>query len=195
MFMAKVLLAENDANWSGLEIMALEQAGHSVASVASAKGAIDYLTGNFPDIVITDLHMGGDNGDDILEYILLNRTQMPLVIASGTLSDTAKMIIAQGIPSMFLFSKEDFLNPHYISQKIRHILENPFPHLPSQFYLDIVRKAKAEIDSIPDISVEVDKIKGKIFALINHYRGNELNDDDYASLKEYSYYGSAVDQT
>lgn len=199
--MAKILLAENDSNWSALERKVLEEVGHSVIHITNASAAIDYLITNktpdliinAPDLIITDLHMNGDNGHKILEYILENYLNTPLVIASGTLSDRAKKIIGEGILSMFQFSKEDFLDPPYVAQKIKQILENPFPHYPSQAYLDNILKAKGVIDLIPDIDIQTDRIKGRVFALIEHYK-NRL-EKDYELLKEFHYYGLSPEQT
>ncbi len=92
-----------------------------------------------------------------------------------------------------LLSKEDFLNPHYVEQKVSQVLKNSFAHFPSKYYLDVLIKAKEKLDSIPDINIQADRIKGRVFALIDYFR-NELG-EDYEILKNYSYCGSTPEQS
>lgn len=184
-----LLLAEDDPNWRSLGAKALRALGYGVEEAADGKEAISALSsGRYPhQAVISDLHMRGYNGDMILEYLLNNQANIPFVISSGTLADDAKKILAEGVPSVKLIGKEDFLDPESLRGKLEDILRSPAHNHPSPDYLSALKRAKDSITAIPEILVEANRIKGRIFSLIDRF-GQDLG-EDYLLLKEFQYHG------
>jgi len=180
------LLAEDDPNWAALGIKALTQAGFEVERVPDSQEAFYSLRSFDPhSIVISDLHMGGYDGDRILKDMMELELDAPFVLASGTLADAAKKTLAEGIPSVSLISKEDYLNPELLETKLKAILANPTPHRATPEYLAALKKAKEQIDGIPDILVDASRIKGRVFKLLDYF-GSEFG-DDYGLLKTFDY--------
>lgn len=91
--MKPILLAEDDsrlaAHWQSL----LEEAGHRVTLVSSAKASIDALDSERMDLVIADMTIGssrenglGQGGLEMISYIALTAEPLPAVI--GELGQT-----------------------------------------------------------------------------------------------------------
>lgn len=190
-----LLLAEDDPNWMSLGAKAFRALGYGVEEVADGKEAISALSsGRYSHLaVVSDLHMSGYNGDMILKDLLEQQAKIPFVISSGTLCDYAKKILTEGVPSVRLIGKEDFLNPESLRGKLEDILSSPIHNHPSPAYLSALTKAKDSIDAIPEILVEANRIKGRVFSLIDRF-GQELGDDGLL-LKEFQYHGRTTADT
>ncbi len=190
-----LLLAEDDPNWMSLGAKAFRALGYGVEEAADGKKAISALSsGRYSHrAVVSDLHMGGNNGEIILDYLLKQQLNIPFIISSGTLADDAKRILTEGVPSVRRIGKEDFLNPESLRIKLEDILKSPVHNHPSPDYLSALKKAEDSITAIPEILVEANRIKGRVFSLINRF-GQDLG-DDYLLLKEFQYHGRTPTDT
>lgn len=65
----QILVVEDDAALNDLLREELREAGHAVTSVATAEGAAEELTGNLPDLVVSDLRLPGADGMTLLNQI------------------------------------------------------------------------------------------------------------------------------
>src|SRR3989338_4083597 len=190
----ELLLVEYDPNWMDLEKRVLQNLGFNVTGALNATSAISALQqSSVIRLVISDLHMNGDNGDRILEHLMETSIVIPYVVASGTLCDRAKLALAEGIPGTFFFSKEDFLNPDYVRSKIEDVLSRPIAHTATETYLGAVRKAKNYIATIPEIMAEANHVKGLVFRLLSRHR-TELG-PNFEFLREVSYTGRTPEET
>ena len=105
------LLVEDDDNWRRLGKQALLAAGFDeVKTARDASDALSSIWGE-PDMIFSDLHMGGSDGDEVLKMLIEHDLKIPFVVASGTLANDAKIVIAENIPSASFISKEHYLNP------------------------------------------------------------------------------------
>lgn len=188
------LVVENDENWLGLERRALESLGYECITATNATAGIEALSSATPEIVITDLHMNGDNGDRVIQYALERELSTPIVIASGTLSDAAKKALAEGLPGTTFFAKSDFLKPEVIKLKLADVFARPVKNQASSLYLDAIQKAKDSICSIEDILVQTDRIKGRVFGVLGAFESS-INPEDYSALAGFDYYGATPEAT
>jgi len=188
-----VLFAEDDPNWLALGTKSLESIGYEVTQARDAWDANHELNCSEPSLVVSDLHMGGHDGDEVLQHMIRYGNQAPFVIASGTLSDRAKKTLAESIPSVRLISKEDFLDPDTLEQKLAAISASPIPNSPSPLYLEALTLAKTQIDEIPELMIEANRIKGRVFSIIDHFR-SDLG-DDFEMLSTFNYHGPTTETT
>ncbi|AFM41587.1 response regulator with CheY-like receiver, AAA-type ATPase, and DNA-binding domains [Desulfosporosinus acidiphilus SJ4] len=65
--MANILIVEDNAAISRVIQLALEENGHIVQFCKSGNEAIDLLSKQTPDLVITDIQLPGKSGKDIIE--------------------------------------------------------------------------------------------------------------------------------
>jgi CheY-like chemotaxis protein len=59
---AKILLVEDDVNFRGVLALALELQGYCVRQASCGQKALEALAAEVPDIIISDLEMGGMDG-------------------------------------------------------------------------------------------------------------------------------------
>lgn len=67
--MPKVLLAEDDATMVGLLTTLLRMDGYDVQPVDADEDVVAAVQREFPDILVLDVHLSGQNGLDVLETI------------------------------------------------------------------------------------------------------------------------------
>jgi CheY-like chemotaxis protein len=76
--MARVLVAEDDAQMRRLVVEALREAGHSVAEVKDGRALLERLAETFArdpslspvDVIVTDIRMPACNGLELLEHLV-----------------------------------------------------------------------------------------------------------------------------
>jgi DNA-binding response OmpR family regulator len=64
----KILLVEDDPNFRAVLAVALEIQGYLVRQAACGQGALEELNREVPDIIISDLEMGGIDGRALCKY-------------------------------------------------------------------------------------------------------------------------------
>jgi len=84
--MARILIADEDADVRQSLVVALVELGHEVAAVVDGHRAVDSLTDPIPDLILLDVTMAGKDGFVVLEE--LN--------ASGHRDETRVMLLAAG---------------------------------------------------------------------------------------------------
>lgn len=65
--MARILIAEDDADIRGIVTHALVEAGHDVSAVKDGESVVERLTWAPPDLLILDIMMPGQDGYSVLE--------------------------------------------------------------------------------------------------------------------------------
>lgn len=93
---ARVLVVDDDPGLLRLMQLRLEAAGYSVAAVASAEQALAHLAVSRPQVVVTDLQMGGMDGIALFEAIQSDNPALPVIIltAHGTIPDAVAAVKA-----------------------------------------------------------------------------------------------------
>ena len=86
----RVLVVDDDVSTMVALAELLEQAGYRPVTVAGFKEALQILRGHPPDILITDIRLGGYNG---LQLIISGAPRVPAIVMTGfddrTLAATA----------------------------------------------------------------------------------------------------------
>jgi two-component system response regulator GlrR len=86
---ARVMLVDDDPDLLRLLSIRLEGAGYGVTAVESGEAALSQLSVASPDVVITDLRMGGMDGMALFESLKKKNPALPVIIltAHGTIPD------------------------------------------------------------------------------------------------------------
>jgi len=85
----KILLVDDDADLLELLSIRLTAAGYEVETVQNAEAALNRLDVSRPQLVITDMQMGGMDGMALFEHIHRTTPTLPVIIltAHGTIPD------------------------------------------------------------------------------------------------------------
>ena len=81
--MADLLLVENDARILELMSFFLERAGHSVRTASSFGAARAAIRERAPDLLLSDLEMGGESGREELPRFAREGALPPTLVVSG----------------------------------------------------------------------------------------------------------------
>ena len=106
---SKILLVEDDSDFRAVLALALELQGYLVCQVPGGYQAINFLTNEQPDLIISDLEMSGIDGRALCKYIrqISALSDIPFIILSayvdpegpGSLDDLpADRVLSKQIP-------------------------------------------------------------------------------------------------
>jgi len=86
---ARVMLVDDDRDLLRLLSIRLQGAGYGVTAVESGEAALSQLAVTSPDVVITDLRMGGMDGMALFQSLQKKNPALPVIIltAHGTIPD------------------------------------------------------------------------------------------------------------
>jgi len=97
--MSRVLLVDDDDQVRSLFVLALSNDGHTVTETASGAEALDLLTRETFDILVTDLIMPDTEGMEIIMKVRMQSLPIKIIAVSGggsaggsTYLDTAKRL-------------------------------------------------------------------------------------------------------
>jgi DNA-binding response OmpR family regulator len=79
-----VLVVDDDPSIRLLCRVNLELDGHEVTEAGTLEEARTVLAGRAVDLVILDVHVGGDDGRDLLADLRSNRPGLPVAMLTGT---------------------------------------------------------------------------------------------------------------
>ena len=107
-----VLVVDDETNVRRVLGVLLEQAGHAVTKAGSAEEALDLVRAQDPDVVLTDLKMGGMDGMALLSRLRADFPEIPVVLltAHGTI-ETAVEAMKRGA---FDFLTKPFEREHVL---------------------------------------------------------------------------------
>ena len=112
--MSTILLVDDDPDILKLLSMRLATAGHRVKEAESGEKALALLAASRPDLVITDLKMGGLDGLALFDEIRKQAPTLPVIIltAHGTIPDA----VAATRRGVFAFQSKPFDGKHLLDQ-------------------------------------------------------------------------------
>ena len=86
---ARILVVDDDPNLLRVVSLRLQKEGYAVTSVDSAEKALTQIAAVVPDLVLTDLKMGGMDGMSLFEAVVRKHAGLPVIImtAHGTVPD------------------------------------------------------------------------------------------------------------
>jgi len=81
--MARLLLVDDESNIRLIYSLILSEEGYEVEAAASASEAEQKLTDNNFDLVLLDIKLKNENGLDLLQKIVRDRHDLPVVLCSA----------------------------------------------------------------------------------------------------------------
>ncbi|HSY12651.1 MAG TPA: response regulator [Verrucomicrobiae bacterium] len=115
--MAKILCVDDEPNIVTLKCAILEAAGHQVTPSTSAHDAIEKLSQNTYDAVVTDWRLGDANGRSIVQAAKTHST-MPVVVVSGYVAEAFQA--AEPLADLYL---EKPVNPEELVTIVNELLK------------------------------------------------------------------------
>jgi DNA-binding response OmpR family regulator len=115
--MARILCVDDEPHVVRLKCAILEQAGHEVTSATSAQQAIQLMTTNEYDAVVTDWRLGDENGRAIVQVAKTHST-MPVVVVSGYVAEAYQS--AEPLADLYL---EKPVNPEELVTIVNELLK------------------------------------------------------------------------
>jgi DNA-binding response OmpR family regulator len=115
--MARILCVDDEPHVVRLKCAILEQAGHDVTSATSAQQAIQLMTTNEYDAVVTDWRLGDENGRAIVQVAKTHST-MPVVVVSGYVAEAYQS--AEPLADLYL---EKPVNPEELVTIVNELLK------------------------------------------------------------------------
>ncbi len=127
MFGTRVLIIENEPDIAGFFKATLELDGFQCEVAYSARDALMYLTTNVPDMILLDLHLGGDiNGQDILYQVRINPLfQNTRVVVATAFPQVAKLV--SHLADLVLLKPVDAYQLQTLAQRITSQEYEPKP--------------------------------------------------------------------
>ncbi|KAA0993774.1 SpoIIE family protein phosphatase [Dyadobacter aurulentus] len=164
----KILLVEDSVLFGKVIEAALLKAGYECAFCQSAAGALDLLSEEVPDLIISDYDMPGMNGFHFRQAVLLNPkiNEIPFVFLT---SFTDNSLVLEGLNMYAL----DFINKETPIPVIVSKLNNIIKSLENE-HLRSVRELKIAADAlnVKSIPVNAPELPGfKIYFWHKGYRG------------------------
>jgi DNA-binding NtrC family response regulator len=103
----KILLVDDEQDFSQLMMFWLESKGYSVIIAMDGEAAVEVLKKEKVDIVLTDLRMPKMDGVDLIKKIRESDKNMPIIVISAYVDDPkATEAIKYGISGIFCKHKD-----------------------------------------------------------------------------------------
>lgn len=102
-----VLVIEDDEAFANLACEYLANEGVDATSAANTKDALTSMEKTPPDLVLLDIHLGGEDGLAFLPQIKKLHPKVPVVVLTGIGYDNAMMKVAMRNGAATYFSKEN----------------------------------------------------------------------------------------
>ena len=119
--MARILLADDDADIRGMAMMILHGWGHEVLEAANGFDAVTLATKEMPDLVILDYRMPEQDGFIALALIRRQGLEMPIVMLTG---ETSQAFAIQ----CFRSGADDFLSKPFDPDYLPIVVDRALRH-------------------------------------------------------------------
>ncbi|MGA3125667.1 MAG: response regulator [Candidatus Korobacteraceae bacterium] len=115
--MARILCIDDEPQVVQLKCAILEQAGHVVTAATSAREALELISANVYDAVVTDWRLGDGNGRGVVQAAK-NHSAMPVVVVSGFVEEAYQA--AEPLADLYL---EKPVNPEELVTIVNELLK------------------------------------------------------------------------
>jgi DNA-binding response OmpR family regulator len=115
--MARILCIDDEPQVVQLKCAILEQAGHIVTAATSAREALELISANVYDAVVTDWRLGDGNGRGVVQAAK-NHSTMPVVVVSGFVAEAYQA--AEPLADLYL---EKPVNPEELVTIVNELLK------------------------------------------------------------------------
>lgn len=116
-----VLIVDDNASLANLYQIVFERAGHQVHRVSSGPEALDYLTGQLPDVILLDVMMPEMDGVEVCRRIRATYPQHPpsiVIYTANNRPDTREMCLAAGADLFLSKSLSLFELPDQLAKRL-----------------------------------------------------------------------------
>jgi DNA-binding response OmpR family regulator len=79
----EVVLVDDDADFAQMLGALLSQEGYSVVTELTYSGAVQYLATHTPDILITDIRLGKENGWQLAKQARAHQPNLQVIVVTG----------------------------------------------------------------------------------------------------------------
>ena len=114
-----VLVVDDDADVLALVQSLLARLGYQSTLAQSAGEALDLLTSNRYDLVLSDIHMSGMNGMQLLRKILENYDYLPVILMTGYSE-------AHTLQDAMVAGADEYLTKPFKKSEIEVVLQRAF---------------------------------------------------------------------
>lgn len=111
----QVVLVDDDAGFVETLGALLRQEGYSVVAQPTVSGALAYLARHTPDVLITDIRLGEQNGWKLARYVTQHQPDVRVIIVTGLADQLDGELEYWTLPL--------FLKPFDADQLIEHLRE------------------------------------------------------------------------
>jgi len=134
----RALVVDDDAETRGLIEMLLRHVGFTVATADSGAAAIRGVEATPPDVVVTDLHMPGMDGVELLGKLRERAPDLPVLVvtASGEVTSAVAAMRA---------GAEDYLTKPIDFEALRFSIERALERRKQRAETDLLRRTLAEL--------------------------------------------------
>jgi DNA-binding response OmpR family regulator len=94
----EILLVDDDPGFRVTLGALLTQAGYAVATEEAFEPALQYLSAHQPDLLITDLHLDGRSGWELVDYARKHQPDLPVVVVTGFVEEWHDVAWRLGTP-------------------------------------------------------------------------------------------------
>lgn len=115
----EVVLVDDDECFVETLGALLREEGYSVVAEPTVSGALDYLAGHTPDVLITDVRLGDQNGWALAKYVTAHQPDVRVIIVTGMADQSDGELEYWTLPL--------FLKPFDADQLIEHLRHGTRP--------------------------------------------------------------------
>ena len=90
---SRVLIVEDNITFGNTLRAAIIARGHTCAVVRTARAAIEAVEMNSFDAIVSDLHIGDDNGMDLLRQIMALDPKPTRILMSGSAPEAVRLVM------------------------------------------------------------------------------------------------------
>ncbi len=170
---AHIVVVDDEAVNVGVLSTMLERAGFSsITSLTDARELPALLESSPPDLVITDLHMPGCDGYEVLEMLseLINTERLPVLVVTGDSSTDARLQALRRGAKDFVTKPYDAVE---MLLRVRNLLESRV------LYQDLKKQNRTLLESASGSTLEIESTRVEMIerlALAAEYRDDETNE-------------------
>lgn len=122
--MAKILVVDDEPTERAYMRTVLEKDGHTITEAADGSEALESLSTNSFDIVITDILMPNVDGMDLIQEMLeRSETYTPIIVVTGGGSGEAGRLLRSVEFLGVTVSLEKPVDPEKLTDTVRRVLE------------------------------------------------------------------------
>lgn len=99
--MASVVVVDDEPDIGLLVESVLTRAGHCVRVAVDRAGALGLVDASEPDVVLCDLDLGGDDGIEVLAWVVQHHPRVRCVLMSGYLAPARTPPAVRLLPKPF----------------------------------------------------------------------------------------------